>query len=413
MKYVQLLSIGLVALLVMSAGSGLVVKQIGGAYRYEPEDMNDGLSLSARALLNEALADIEPNTLVDHHAHVVGLGVGGTGAWVNEKLLTWRHPVHRLKTSAYLSGADIEDIEDADHQYVQRLVRLARHFPRGIKLQLLGFDHHYRHDGSINYEKSEFYIPNEYVMGLASTYPDLFAATISVHPYRPDALIELQKWATKGARFVKWLPNAQGINASDPRLDDYYRLMIEHDMVLLAHSGEEQAVDAKEDQALGNPLLFRRPLDMGLKVVLAHCASLGVDEDLDNPGQTLSSFELFMRLMDNPAYENNLFGEISAMTQFNRLPGPIIELMRRTDLHHRLINGSDYPLPAINVVIRTSTLQKHGMLTAVEREFLNEIYNYNPLLFDFVLKRTIRVPGTVTGFSAAVFQANPALAPSP
>lgn len=409
MKYVQLLSIGLVALLVMSAASGLLIKQIGGSSKYEPEEMDDRLSLSARALLNEALEGVDPGTLVDHHAHVVGVGVGGTGAWVNEKLLTWRHPVHRLKTSAYLSGAKIKDMDDADHQYVQRLVRLARHFPRGIKVQLLAFDHHYRRDGSINYEKSEFYVPNEYVFQLAETYPDIFVPAISVHPYRADALAELDKWAAQGMRFVKWVPNAQGINASDPELQHYYERMIEHDMILLTHVGEEQAVEAEEDQALGNPLLFRKPLDMGLKVVMAHCASLGMDEDLDNPGQFLSSFELFIRLMDNPAYEDNLFGELSAMTQFNRLPEPIIELMKRTDLHHRLINGSDYPLPAINVVIRTSDLQKYGMLTAAERQFLNEIYDYNPLLFDFVLKRTIRVPGTDIGFPSSVFGSHPAL----
>ena len=411
MKYVQLIVIALLALLLMSAVSGLLIRQVGGSSKYEPEDMDDNLSLSARALLNDALDGIQPGALVDHHAHVVGLGVGATGAWVNERLLTWRHPFHRIKTSAYLSGARIDDMGDADRQYVERLVRLARHFPRGIKVQLLAFDHNYRPDGSINYEKSEFFVPNEYVVELAETYPDIFVPAISVHPYRSDALAELERWAVEGIRFVKWVPNAQGISANDPALDDYYRLMIERDMILLTHVGEEQAVEAEEDQALGNPLLFRRPLDLGLKIVMAHCGSLGTDEDLDNPGQRVSSFELFIRLMDDPAYEDNLFGELSAMTQFNRLPEPIIALMRRTDLHHRLINGSDYPLPAINIVIRTSDLQKYGMLTASQRQFLNEIYDYNPLLFDFVLKRTIRVPGTDIGFPPSVFEAHPALRP--
>ena len=70
----------------------------------------------------------------------------------------------------------------------------------------------------------------------------MFAPTISVHPYRPDALQELEKWAKRGARFVKWLPNAQGMNAADERCDDYYRLMKQYGMTLLTHAGEEQAV---------------------------------------------------------------------------------------------------------------------------------------------------------------------------
>jgi mannonate dehydratase len=74
-----------------------------------------------------------------------------------------------------------------------------------------------------------------------------------------------------------------------------------------------------------------------------------------------------------------------------------------------LVNGSDYPLPAINVVIRTTSLVKQGYLTADERVCLNEIYDYNPLLFDFALKRTIRLPGSQKSLAASVFMTNSAL----
>jgi hypothetical protein len=107
--------------------------------------------------------------------------------------------------------------------------------------------------------------------------------------------------------------------------------------------------------------------------------------------------------MDEPQYEGLLFGDISAMTQFNRLPGPLRTLLQRQDLQRRLVNGSDYPLPAINVLIRTRDLVKHGFLDQPERRALNEIYHYNPLLFDFVLKRTVRLPGTDKRLSEAIF----------
>jgi predicted TIM-barrel fold metal-dependent hydrolase len=275
---------------------------------------------------------------------------------------------------------------------------------------LLAFDKNYTADGSVNLEKTEFYVPNEYVFALAEKYPSLFFPNISVNPYRPDALEELEKWARKGARIVKWLPNAMGIDPSDPRCDSFYQKMKELDLILLSHGGEEKAVEAEEDQKLGNPLRLRRPLDFGVKVIVAHCAGLGSNEDLDGAAKkTVSNFELFIRLMDEKRYAGLLFGEISAMTQFNRIGTALTTILQREDLHERLVNGSDYPLPAINVLIRTRPLVRLGYITAGERECLNEIYDYNPLLFDFVLKRTIKLPGTERRLPASVFMSNPAL----
>lgn len=47
-------------------------------------------------------------------------------------------------------------------------------------------------------------------------------------------------------------------------------------MVLLTHTGVEHSVDfAYHNDELGNPLLLRAPLDAGVKVIAAHCASEG------------------------------------------------------------------------------------------------------------------------------------------
>jgi mannonate dehydratase len=104
-----------------------------------------------------------------------------------------------------------------------------------------------------------------------------------------------------------------------------------------------------------------------------------------------------------------LFADISAMTQYNRIGRPLTTILQREDLHERFVNGSDYPLPAINVLIRTSTLVKQGYIATEERACLNEIYDYNPLLFDFALKRTIKIPGTHQRLPASIFMANAAL----
>ena len=387
-----------------------LIHSIGGAFTKQPEELNSKLSTKSSDLIKRAFDDIDPEQLIDHHVHIAGLGVGGTKAFVNPKMLTWRHPFHRLKLKVYMSSAGVSDEDNADPQAAARLASLVTSIKDHGKHRLLAFDKNYRKDGSVNLEKTEFYVPNEYVFELAERYPDLFVPNISVNPYRPDAIEELEKWARRGARIVKWLPNAMGIDPSDPKCDSFYQKMKDLDLILLSHGGEEKAVEAEEDQKLGNPLLLRRALDHGVRVIVAHCAGLGSNEDLEaTDRKETTNFDLFLRLMDEKRYHGLLFGEISAMTQFNRSGKPLRTMLAREDLHERLVNGSDYPLPAVNLLIRTRPLVKQGYINNSEAESLKEIYDYNPLLFDFVLKRTLRLPGTSRSFPASIFMANLAL----
>jgi predicted TIM-barrel fold metal-dependent hydrolase len=387
-----------------------LIHSIGGAFTRRPEDLALKISAKASDLIKRAFDDIDSAKLMDHHVHVAGLGVGGTKAFVNPKMLTWRHPFHRLKLKVYMSSSGVSDEDKADPQAVARLTSLVASIKNHGKHRLLAFDKHYRRDGTVNLEKTEFYVPNEYVFELTDRYPELFVPNISVNPYRPDAIAELEKWAGRGARIVKWLPNAMGIDPSDPKCDPFYQKMKELDLILLSHGGEEKAVEAEEDQKLGNPLLLRRALDHGVKVIVAHCAGLGTNQDLDaKDRRVVDNFDLFLRLMGDKRYDGLVFGEISAMTQFNRSGKPLRTMLEREDLHERLVNGSDYPLPAVNVLIRTRPLVKQGYIDSSEAESLREIYDYNPLLFDFVLKRRLRLPGTSKRFPASIFMANPSL----
>jgi predicted TIM-barrel fold metal-dependent hydrolase len=387
-----------------------LIHSIGGAFTKQPEELNSKLSTKSSDLIKRAFDDIDPEQLIDHHVHIAGLGVGGTKAFVNPKMLTWRHPFHRLKLKVYMSSAGVSDEDNADPQAAARLASLVTSIKDHGKHRLLAFDKNYRKDGSVNLEKTEFYVPNEYVFELAERYPDLFVPNISVNPYRPGAIEELEKWARRGARIVKWLPNAMGIDPSDPKCDSFYQKMKDLDLILLSHGGEEKAVEAEEDQKLGNPLLLRRALDHGVRVIVAHCAGLGSNEDLEaTDRKETTNFDLFLRLMDEKRYHGLLFGDISAMTQFNRSGKPLRTMLAREDLHERLVNGSDYPLPAVNLLIRTRPLVKQGYIDNSEAESLKEIYDYNPLLFDFVLKRTLRLPGTSRSFPASIFMTNLAL----
>jgi len=389
--------------------SGCLIDRLGGAFSKAPEDLAQSATSAAKKLIDQAFDGIEPARLVDYHTHIIAIGTSVPDAFVNPRMLSGFN-LQRLKFWIYRSASGIKDENDTDQEYVDRLVRLARAVKRHGKFRILAFDQHYNADGSVNLKKTNIYIPNRYVVELAQRYPDIFLPVVSIHPYRRDALQELEKWAKAGVKYLKWLPNAMGINPADQAIVPFYEKMKEQRMILLSHGGEEQAVDAKEDQRLGNPLLLRRALDIGVRVIIAHAASLGTCDDLDNgAGRTASCFELFLRLMDEPKYQGLLFGDISAMPQFNRMPEPMLTLLKRQDLHARLVNGSDYPLPAINSLIWTRSLARDGFITAEERQTLNEIYDYNPLLFDFVLKRTLRHPQTKQKLEASIFVENPGL----
>ena len=389
--------------------SGCLLDQIGGAFTQQPEELEQKASITAKKLIDQAFEDIDPVRLVDYHTHMIAIGTSVKDAFVNPKMRSGIN-LERLKFLIYNSAADVKNIDNADQEYLNRLVRLARADKRHGKYRILAFDKHYKLDGTVDLSKTYMYVPNDYIIELARQYADIFLPVISLHPYRRDAVDELEKWAKAGVKYVKWLPNAMGMDPSNSAIEPFYRKMKEHNMILLSHGGEEQAVEAEEDQELGNPLRLRQPLDMGIRVIVAHAASLGNCKDLDRGGaKKASCFELFLRLMDETKYRGLVFGEISAILQFNRMPGPFSTLLKRQDLHPRLVNGSDYPLPAINALIHTRSLVHDGFITADERIALNEIYDFNPLLFDFVLKRTIHHPDTNQKLAPSVFMVNPGL----
>src|ERR1051325_2489342 len=194
-----------------------------------------------------------------------------------------------------------------------------------------------------------------------------------------------------------------GIDPSDERCDSFYEKMKRLGLVLLSHGGEEKAVEAEEDQRFGNPLLLRRALEHGVKTIVAHCAGLGTSEDLDDPARKqVSNFRLFLRLMDDKRFDGLVFGDISAMTQYNRIGEPLSTVLAREDLHARLVNGSDYPLPAVNALIRTRPRARAGYLDEDAGDPLREIYAFTPPLFDLVLKPRLHPPGTNRGPPASI-----------
>jgi mannonate dehydratase len=368
------------------------------------------LSEEAKALIAKAWGGLDPKRVLDVHVHVIGTGAGGTGCMLGERLQSLTDPLEYLKLSIYLEASGVDDLSRGDQQYLERLRSLiSSQSPHGRAL-LFAFDHVHDEQGVPQPHDSEFFTPNEYVLNLARAAPELFVPCASIHPYRPDAVDALDKAVAGGAVAVKWLPNAMKIDPSSARCDAFYDALARLGVPLITHAGEEKAVHAEDAQRLGNPLHLRRPLGRGVKVIVAHCASLGQNPDLDAPSAPwVDNFDLFLRLMAEPQWEGRLFGELAAIPQVNRLSRPLETLLARDDLQRRLVNGSDYPLPAINALVQTSALVKRGFLTEDERALINEINQHDPLLMDFVIKRTVRMNGR--RLADEVFMIRPELFP--
>ena len=361
-----------------------------------------GLSPDTASWLKARMAPLGEGPLVDVHAHLGGTG-NGSDCWINPRLKSPLHPRDWVRMRIYASAASVGP-EEPDRHWSERMEELARTLPIASKHVFLAFDYRYRRDGSLDLEHSEFHVPNDWTRDEARRQGRRFAWAASVHPYRKDAIQELERCFANGARMVKWIPAAQGIDPADDACVPFYRAAKRLGMALLIHVGDEQAVETEKDRELGNPLRLRKPLTLGVRVIAAHCGSLGLSPDWESAGEPrVPSFDLFLRLLDDPLYEGRLFGDISALTQVNRFGGVLATMLERRDLHRRLINGSDWPLPNVNVLYRLGPLAAAGFLAKEDLGPLQEIYAWNPLLFDLALKLAVRSPANQQGFAPEVF----------
>lgn len=367
------------------------------------------LSLDALSLIDEAFDGV--GDIYDMHTHLVGEGHGGTGCCTHPNVhsLFW-HPFYTLQKIIFKNAAGIpHNSRNVDSDYLQKLVYYTKNFNelgKGVYRHfLLAMDHWYDDDGCVREDRTGIYVPNEYMLDVVKKYPEIFHPCVSIHPYREDCVDELEKYAKQGIRIVKWLPNSMGIDMSRNICLPFYKAMKENNMILLCHVGDEHSVSAGGVvQRYGNPLLLRYPLNAGVKVIAAHCASEGISTDYDSYiKKKESSFRLFLRLMDTPKYKDLLFADISSMILFKRIGEPLTTMLNRSDLHDRLVYGSDYPVPLIGLITRTRSMVKAGYINEVQRKSLNQIFDYNPLLFDFVIKRIIKSPDHGCKFSPKIF----------
>jgi mannonate dehydratase len=348
--------------------------------------------LAGPEVVQAALQGLDASRLVDTHAHLLGTGDAGSGCSVHPSMHQWWHPGEVLRRKGILNAACVPgDAPSIDRAYVERLVSLAAEFPAGARWYLFAFEQAHDDRGQPDPEHTTFHVPDAYTAQVAGQHPARFDWVASIHPYREDALQRLDAALAAGTRAVKWLPSAMNIDLRDARCKPFCERLARSGRPLIVHCGEEKAVPGAGRDELGNPLHVRHVLAHGVRVVMAHCGSLGqaIDEDLPSR-PSVPAFDLFARLMDERTHGGRLLGDLSAVFQRNRTPEVWRAVLQRQDWHGRLLHGSDHPLPGVMPLFSLARLQRAGLLRESDIEPLQRVREHNPLLFDLVLKRRLQ-----------------------
>ena len=351
-----------------------------------------------------ALDGLDMSKVWDCHVHLVGTGESNPEhVWVNPALGSLWHPFQFLQKRVYMNAACVDDAATGDELFIERLEALVDGGTVGRPM-LLAFDYSYDDAGRRRADLSTFYVANAYTQGVTAAHPG-WEWICSVHPYREDALEALQWAAAHGACAVKWLPPVMGMDPASPRCDPFYDELVRLDLPLLTHGGHELAAEGGDQQPYGDPRRLKRALEHGVRVIVAHAASLGTAVDIRKEASTetkLRNFRLFMQMMREPAFEDLLYGDLSAVAQVNRAPEALRTLLEAEDIHDRLLNGSDYPLTGVLPLFSLHQLERLGLLGERPARVLADLQAYNSLLFDLVLKRSLAWGGR--RFPAQVFE---------
>ncbi|BCR03612.1 metal-dependent hydrolase [Desulfuromonas versatilis] len=287
-----------------------------------------GAAIARPAKAEELGKETRPLPVIDMHAHIAGIGAGGSGCYVSPGLRdNWRYAIY-LKAF----GVTREELEREGDRITFEKVSGALEASREVDgAVILALDGVVNEAGELDLERTEVYIPNEFVARETARYANLHFGA-SVNPYRRDALARLEQAKADGAVLVKWLPAIQRIDPSDPRLAPFYLKLKELDLPLLVHTGAERSF-SRADHRLGDPQLLRQPLELGVTVIAAHVATTGRTD-----GET--DFDRLLRLF--PKYPS-LYADISSLTQLNKL-WYLPKVLEHPEIHDRLLYGTDFPL---------------------------------------------------------------------
>ncbi len=315
--------------------------------------------------------NVSKTTIIDIHCHTAGIGAGGSGCFISPAMRKSLRYNFFIKAFGVTQG-ELE--QHGDRLILERLSRSLAASRAVDKAVVLAMDGIIGPDGELDRERTEIYIPNEFLVRELASFPNLLFGA-SINPYRCDAIQRLEQAVAGGAVLLKWLPSIQHIDPADERLIPFYLKLKELRLPLLTHTGSEESFTWKRDE-LADPLRLRLPLSLGVTVIAAHAASNGRNGGEGNFKRLLPLFDEFP----------NLYADISSLTQANRL-GHLPRLLRHRHLHGRLLYGTDMPITNTGITspwFHAYRLSPHRLLRVLGEA--------NPWDRDVALKRSLGMP---------------------
>lgn len=268
---------------------------------------------------------------IDVHTHLAGSGCCNSGCWISPKFKR-RYTFRLLKLLYGITDKQMHTTVDIDWAKMLSDVVAGSPIDYGVAF---GFDGAYHeHDGHHIEAKSQMIIPAEWVFQVCREHRNLLPGP-SINPHRADAMKRLEYCIDNGAVLIKWLPAAQGINATSASLKDFYRLLAEANIPVLMHMGGERTFATIRPEA--NDVTTMRPaLDAGCKVICAHTATriVGTSEPDQLP-------QLRAMLREYP----NLWVDNSGMCNPGRF-AHVPVLAKDELIAGRTLYGSDWPVPS-------------------------------------------------------------------
>lgn len=238
---------------------------------------------------------------------------------------------------------------------------------------LLALDGAYQNDGTPDWPRTRIIVSNDYVADFAARHTKLLFGA-SIHPYRRDALEELERAVARGACLVKWIPSAQNIAPDDPRCHAFYEQLAARRMPLLVHTGIEHTLPTFP-QRLNDPCRLKPALERGVTVIGAHCGTRVF----------LHERTYFARWKTMAMAYPSFYGDLSAFGSPLHL-GPLREIIRQPLLASKVIYGSDFPVPVMPLWLAAQL----GVVTALKLRRVS-----NPLDRAFQAMQALGVPQAV------------------
>lgn len=319
-------------------------------------------SALATLLGSPLLSQTTPKPTLDLHVHLFGTGDSGSGCRLSDAIQNGVQ--FRALTLALGIRSKGKTLDEGYVNVLADQVKLS-----GLtKVAILSQDAVYDAKGEADWKTTSFYAPNEYVIKVAQQHKETMIPCPSINPMRKDAIDELERIHSKGAKLFKIHPPTQGVNVADPRHTKFYQRCAALKIVIMVHTGHEHSAPVI-DKDLANPSRLELMLDQGPTVIACHS---GTGWPSDTPDQ-LPNFTLLLKRYPNLWGDTAVLGTTGRVRDFYRL-------LDAATVRDRLLHGSDFPFP-INANAHADRIGKETVQAiAKEKSWIGKDYQLKKAL---------------------------------